>query len=303
VRSTGPDPAAGSVLQWRPVQVSVVLPVLNGLPFIHEQLVALARQEQAPSWELILADNGSTDGTLEAVQGDLDRLGIPVTVIDASDLGGQAHARNKGARAARGAKIVFVDQDDVVCANYLSAMADALDRDALVAATMDYEALNPVWTLRARRASLTSGLRTGLYPWAYGCSLGVLRQVFEQVGGFDESFPCAEDIDFCWRVQREGGSVIHLVEEAQLRYRLKQSVRGLARQGFMYGRGGPPLYRRWRRYGMQERPVRTVVLTLTMALVAVGRDRDRGAIGAAAFLLGNNLGHLVQSWVSRTLYL
>jgi glycosyltransferase involved in cell wall biosynthesis len=248
-----------------------------------------------------VADNGSTDGSA-AVCSDFSQV-LPLRVIDASAHRGQAHARNLGADTARGRKLVFLDQDDVISPGYLAAMDRALDDHEFVAATMDYETLNPEWAVRARQSSLAGGLRLGLSPWAYGCTLGVLRSTFEAAHGFDAGLVCAEDMDLCWRLTRHQGVVLHLVPDAVLHYRLKQSSGALFRQGLLYGRGGAALYRRWGPEGMARRSpgaaARSWAGIARRGLVA----RDRAARAEAWYLAGNRLGCAVGSVRERVVFL
>ena len=94
------------------VAATVVVPVYNGLPLVLDQLAALARQQFDLCWEVVLADNGSTDELLRRPlhwRTNFHRLRI----VDASSVRGPAHARNSGASVARGDLLLFCDADDV----------------------------------------------------------------------------------------------------------------------------------------------------------------------------------------------
>jgi glycosyltransferase involved in cell wall biosynthesis len=105
------------------IKISVVIACLNEVHTLGEQLDALSRQ-QWHDWEVIIADNGSTDGTQELARSFADRLNI--TVLDASDEPGSGYARNEGARAASGDALLFPDADDVVADDWLAHMGQAL---------------------------------------------------------------------------------------------------------------------------------------------------------------------------------
>ena len=81
--------------------VSVVMPVLNGMPWIEHQLRALAAQQLDADWEVVVADNGSDDGTRFCVEQWSERQ-PRIRLADASARRGEAAARNIGVRAARG---------------------------------------------------------------------------------------------------------------------------------------------------------------------------------------------------------
>lgn len=284
-----------------PVEVSVVMACLNGMPHLVQQLDALAAEDPPFAWEVVVADNGSTDGTLDAIRGYMDRMNM--AMVDASARRGQAFARNAGARRATGAKLIFVDHDDVVAPGYLAAMSAALDNAALVAARMDYDRLNNPEVRAARASSISDGLRPGLFPWAYACSLGARRTEFMAVAGFDEALPCAEDVDLCWRLQRDLGAHLSPAGGAVLHYRLKTGWRALFRQGLLYGKGAAALYRRWAAYGMPRRNVVAAARSWASILLRLLRDRDPGRPGEAWYLLGNRLGCLSGSLRERVFFL
>lgn len=74
--------------------VSVLLPVRDGVTTIGEQLAALATQTYGGPWELLIIDDGSSDGTLDVVTRWRDRL--PQLRIVSAGGNGVAHARNVG---------------------------------------------------------------------------------------------------------------------------------------------------------------------------------------------------------------
>ena len=164
-------------------ELSVVIPTFNGLPYLERQLEALADERPTVAFEVILADNGSTDASVEAGRRFADRLDL--RVIDASSERGRCFARNEGVRHARGSAIVLLDQDDEIAPGYLDAMARALRRHAVVAARIDPGALNPGWLASVREEGQIDELRGGDRPWAVGGSMGIRRDVFDRVGGFD----------------------------------------------------------------------------------------------------------------------
>ena len=79
--------------------VSVVVPVLNGMPWIEHQLMALAAQQLAVDWEVVVADNGSDDGTRSCVMQWSERYSR-IHLVDASARRGEAAAKNVGVRSS-----------------------------------------------------------------------------------------------------------------------------------------------------------------------------------------------------------
>jgi glycosyltransferase involved in cell wall biosynthesis len=100
---------------------SVIIPCWNQLEFTRKCLHALFRQT-APSWELIVIDNGSTEGTGSYLAGVQDASPAPVTVIANSTNRGFPAAINQGLQYARGEYLVLLNNDVVVPEGWLSQL-------------------------------------------------------------------------------------------------------------------------------------------------------------------------------------
>lgn len=258
--------------------------VLNASATIGVMLDSLVRQPRSADWEVVLADNGSTDDTIAVAESYRARLPA-LTVVDASAMRGVPYARNRGVEAAAGDLIAFLDADDEVDAGYVAAMTEALARSELVAARLDFDRLNPAWARATRSGHQADGPLAwwlGEYhPFAYGGTLGVHRRLHERIGGFDDSIlPAGEDMDYCWRLQA-AGATLSFAPDALVHYRLRTSMKGIYRQARAYGECLPLLCRKHRQLGMPPvaRPVRHGVVSWVRALrhvVLVGR-RDRAA--------------------------
>ena len=85
--------------------------------------------------------------------------------------------------------------------------------------------------------------RHGL-PFATGCSMGIRRAVFEQLGGFEESSSPAEDQDLSMRAQLAGFR-LDFVPDAVVHYRLRSGLRAVARQHYHYGLADARLFARF----------------------------------------------------------
>ena len=236
--------------------LSVIIACFNAATTLREQLDALAHQDATAPWELIIADNGSTDQTVaiaEEYHGRIPHL----RVIDASDRRGTAHARNVGVVAARGSLVVFCDADDVVAPNWLSAIERALAQHDLVASRFDGEKLNSRETLAVRTCPQQEDLMSFRYarflPFAGACGMGIKRSLFEALEGFDEQLLNGEDIDFCWRAQL-GGAELRFVEDAVVHIRLRSEPSEIFRQSMNYGFWTVPLYQRYLAHGMPRVP-------------------------------------------------
>lgn len=229
------------------LRCTVVIPVRNGAGLIGIQLEALTRQT-VHDCEVIVSDNGSMDDTREAALAWRDRLPY-LRVVDASQQAGVSHARNVGARAATTDKILFCDADDVVDPGWVEAMASALDIYDLAGGRLDTSLLNRLevrqWTEEPPQDALPTALR--YLPYAVGANMGVRRHAMERLDGFDTSFLGGhEEVDFAWRLQR-AGMVAGFVPGALVHYRLRTTIRDVARQRFAYGRSSALLQSRYRR--------------------------------------------------------
>ena len=125
--------------------LSVVVPVLDCETMIETQLDALAAQDYKGDWEVLVVDNGSTDGTIEVAKAYADRL-PNLRIIDASSRRGVSHARNCGARAADGDLILICDADDRVRPSWVRKMAEASRTLDIIGGYLDTKQLNDVET-------------------------------------------------------------------------------------------------------------------------------------------------------------
>lgn len=272
----------------RPLFLSVVIPCFDAADTLGEQLEALAGQRWDGPWEVLVADNGSADGSAAVAERYRDRL-PGLRVVDASGRRGPGHARNRGAAEAAGDALLFTDADDRVGEGWLSAMGRALGEHDFVAARYDASLLNPEPVARSR----TNPQEYGLIPYDYppflphagGSSLGVKRRLHEAAGGFDEDLPALEDTDYCWRIQIEGTPLV-AAPEAVVHIRYEAEARGLFRQSFRFGVYNVLLYARYRGRGMPRLPLRAglarwakLVLTAPKVLLPSARAAWLGQLG------------------------
>lgn len=283
---------------------SVVIPVRDGVSTIGAQLDALSRQDYTGRWEVVVADNGSTDGTQALVAEWSQRL-PQLRLVDASGRPGAAAARNAGARQARGDVLVFCDADDVVCPGWLTAMTAATRQADVVGGAIDSHALNDADALRWRPPLPDSSLPIshGFLPYALTASVAFRADVFHQLGGFREDYPAGEDVELLWRAQLAQLRVA-FAADAVVQYRYRGGLGPLLRQYLLYGTIGPRLYRDFGVAGMPGSRVRDVVgpwarllARLPLALLSPARHGD--VLRRIAFRVGRIRGSLA----ARVVYL
>jgi hypothetical protein len=255
-----------------PVALSVVIAAHQAEATLGEQLDALAAQQVPFRWEVVVADNGSTDGTAALARSYADRL--PVRVVDASARRGAGAARNVGVTAARAPLVAFCDADDVVAEGWLAAMHDALREHAFVAGAFEGRRLNDEATLRSRVLPQQDGLQESAHlpglRHAGAGNMGLRTDVFRSVGGFDPGALYLEDTDLCWRVQLAGVPLVHL-PGAVVHVRLRGGLLSSARQGYDYGTG-----ERWLALRYREQQVGLAAVAAGAA-PAPGTDPGTGA--------------------------
>jgi len=175
--------------------LSVVIPVLNGERFIAECVQSVLAQRW-PALEIIVIDDGSTDGTAAAVK----RLPCEVHYFKQENLG-PAAARNRGIRDASGDYVAFLDVDDLWPEHTLgSLMRELLEDPELDVArgysqVMEHDPATGVYEYR--------GNPKESFPWSIAC--GVFRKrAFDQVGWFDKTLLFGEDTDWFNRANERG---------------------------------------------------------------------------------------------------
>lgn len=224
--------------------ISVVIPIRNAMPWLYDQVQALAAQECEEDWEVVLADNGSTDGSLEFARKWSDEH-PSFRVVDASERQGAPSARNIAVQDAKGDLLAFCDADDVVLPGWLAACVTGLNKADVVAGYFDFWSLNGA----PSRDPLPAAIRQlGFLPAGLGANLAVRRDAFDRVFGFNEEPLPGEDIDLCWRLQLQGFRFA-TVPDAVVAKRERSDFQLVLRQAYSYGRCGPMLYRRYRRAG------------------------------------------------------
>ncbi|MHB1187342.1 glycosyltransferase family 2 protein [Thiobacillus sp.] len=194
---------APSMHGMEPPFASIVIPTLNCAHEVDACIAALRAQDYPASrFEIIVADNGSTDGSTER----LEKLGVKVVVRPER---GRSRALNAGLAAARGDIILTTDMGCVARTNWISTVVACFaDPDVGCVAgeikmipsgdnlALRYQARNnymsPLHALSRRKLPYL--------PFADGANASFRRAVFETIGGFEESFFKGADVEICYRL-------------------------------------------------------------------------------------------------------
>lgn len=189
-------------------RVSVIMPAFNGQLYIDEAIRSVLSQTYK-NWELVLVNDGSTDGTESVIK---KYLSEPRIVYIKQENKGMAAARNAGIRAAGGQLIAFLDQDDFWLEDKLQLQVKYLAAHPGV--FMLHGACN---ILKAGKIStplkyhpLFSGALKGfvynkLIVEDFVCvpTIIVRKEVFSEIGLFDESMIGVDDWDLCIRISKK----------------------------------------------------------------------------------------------------
>jgi glycosyltransferase involved in cell wall biosynthesis len=282
------------------MDLSVVIPCRNAAAQLPVMLDAIAAHPPEGSWEVVVVDDHSTDGTRGVAEA--RRRDLPVRVVDVAGGGGPGAARNAGVAASSGRLVCFLDHDDEITPGYFTAMRAGLADADLVGGRLDVERLNPRWTAGSRPDSVVVGLfdHFDFLPYAPSCAMGIRREVFEALGGFAEGD--GEDVDLSWRAQLRGYRIA-AAPDAVLLYRYRPTLGGMVRQAITYGTAQPLLYRRFRRDGMPGRSLREVAGAYAGLVRMTVHARSLEDLASVAYLLGVYLGRVRGSIRYRSAYL
>ena len=231
--------------------VSIVVPVLNAARTLPECLAALDRLDPQPL-EIILVDNGSTDGSLQLLRQFSRERTVGSTYMIEERQRGPSAARNAGVRIAKGEVIAFTDADCAPKPDWLHHLTKPFADSAVGATaggivpaptTSTVELVSALYTLRSPDRPV---YRKQWSPWEGGyptANLAVRRALLEKLGGFDESMMTAEDQDLCARLYAQG-LILAFTPDASVSHYHRSTVGGLVRQAFGFGRGHADLLRR-----------------------------------------------------------
>ena len=215
-RTAAPDTGAGHATPIVGPDVSIVIVTCNGRQYLDACLRA-AEAQQGVSAEIIVVDNGSTDGSAEFVRATFPR----VRVIELTENRGFADGNNVGAREARGEYVAFLNNDTVADVTWLRALRAGIELTtgfALATSRIVYmhnpEVIDSAgdgmlrWGGAFKRHHGEAADLAGTTQEVFGvCGAACLmpKAVFDELGGFDDQFFAShEDVDLSYRARLRG---------------------------------------------------------------------------------------------------
>jgi GT2 family glycosyltransferase len=230
------------------VELSIIIVSFNARADLERCLESVLAAPPATPHEILVVDNGSTDGSPDAA-----RRSPGVRVIETGANLGFAQANNVGIRQTSGTNVLLLNSDTIVPAGAIDRLIAELDRHPGVAvigprlvdgsgrAELSFGRMITPWhELRQKRLMTSPAVdamtrRRQEPDWVSGACLLVRRADAEGVGGLDERyFMYTEDVDFCAAIRARGRRILFLpdVEVVHLRGRSAASVPSATRDHY-----------------------------------------------------------------------
>jgi GT2 family glycosyltransferase len=199
-------------------RVSIVIPVFNRLDLTRQCLEAIREATAEPGYEVIVVDNGSTDGTAGFLRAEQSARRLRCLVN--GENAGFGRACNQGVRIARGELVVLLNNDTIPQPGWLAALAETMaDRDVGIAGSRllypdgRIQHAGIVWNAEGRLdhahrwapADDPAVLVPRDFAAVTGACLMIRRETFLELGGFDDGYHMyVEDVDLCIRAWEAG---------------------------------------------------------------------------------------------------
>lgn len=248
--------------------LSFVIPALNEAAHIGRTIASIRRHAGKYSYEIIVVDNGSTDETVRlAQQAGARVLSLPVGTI--------AAVRNHGVRHASGQVLVLLDADASLTSAWEQQLPASLSQ--LTGATLSITGshcsppdhcswIERYWFHEFATERDVSHLGSG--------HMLLTRELFLQLGGFDESFETGEDYEFCMRARALGAKLINEPRLRVIHHDFPRTLQRFVRREAWHGRGD---LQSMQTFLQSKVALGTVVFLLAHLLVLVGLLLPGGA--------------------------
>ncbi len=218
---------------------SIVIPSYQSKKQLSNTLEALNRQIgiSGDDFEVVVIDDGSTDGTGEVIKGIPKNYGFQYIYLERTPGSSRSKARNAGIMAAQGEIIVFLDADIIVKEDYISKVDDyfKVNRDILLIGfrvmlteEVTHEELSGTNALKGEKFKINKfgklelrhflfegssyNSRCNMYPWihVFSCNMAVSKELLDRSGFFDENFKGwgMEDVELGYRLYKCGAKIV-----------------------------------------------------------------------------------------------
>ncbi|AKB24197.1 glycosyl transferase, family 2 [Methanosarcina sp. MTP4] len=220
--------------------ISVIIPVYNDFSGLKDTLKSLIAQKYPSNqFEIIVADNGSSDSTCDVAREFMEKCPETVKLVVENTIQSSYAARNKGIQIAKGSLIAFVDADMTVERDWLSRINASMHKnlaDYLGCNVEIYSESESICALYNKMAGFPVEEYVDKRHFAPTCCLVVRRNVFDEVGFFDPKLISSGDYEFGNRVYSSGRK-LYYDPSIIMKHPARTSFRQLIKKSFRVGRG------------------------------------------------------------------
>jgi len=225
------------------MDLSIIIISFNTKKILTDCVKSVVKHLKGPKYEIIIVDNGSSDGSLERIK-ELGKTHSQVNLIDAKTNLGFGKANNLGAKNAKGDYLLFLNSDTLIFDNAIKESLDKLKKIPHVG-VFSCKLLNADKTVQASgghfpnlgnvfawqffiddlpaigrlipsfHPQIGSYSRDKQMDWVTGAFMIIPKKVFTQVGGFDENiFMYTEEMELCFRLRKLGYKTVFQISPA-----------------------------------------------------------------------------------------
>jgi len=225
--------------------ISVIIPVFNDPEGLEETLHALLAQDYPEErFEIIIADNGSTDSTFEKAQSFNRKYPGRIKIVQEDRITGSYAARNKAISHAKGTILCFIDANVIMSNDFIGAIDDHFNKNKVDYLGCNVRIISNYDTLTSKYQKVRA-FKVKWYienrKFAPTCCLAVKRSVIDRVGPFDSRLESGGDWEFGRRVHAAGYSQA-FSEEITVFHPARWRFRDLVNKNKRCARGDAQLY-------------------------------------------------------------
>ena len=214
--------------------VSVVIPVYNRRNFIRKCLESVLHQNFEGGYEVIVVDDGSTDGTVEILKEFDSQIKLHINTTNQ----GVSCARNQGVRLAQGEFVAMLDSDCLAAPNWLSELIKPFDQDKnimIIGGKVTDVIDNNYWQIVNKGFNTFITDKNGYVDKLIGCNMTIRRE-FVLSNPYDErlKFASGDDTDLCWSCLKKGLKVFY-TNSAEVSHHHRSTLKSSLIQQFLYG--------------------------------------------------------------------
>ena len=218
------------------MDVSVIIVNYNTLELTKNTIDSVIEKTKDLSYEIILVDNASTDGSVEFFENEYKNK---ITFIKNNENLGFGKANNKGAEVAKGKYIFLLNSDTLLINNAIKILFNFMEKYkkiGICGGNLYTQELEPTHSYKEKITSLLTEFNHYLNPfirikkffykkrddfnytnnnlnigYIIGADLMISKRIFLEIGGFDkEIFMYYEDVELCYRIKKQGLKVYNI---------------------------------------------------------------------------------------------